>query len=88
MEGILILTGTALVLSIILVLVNTLINKEDKRVEELEHLLPGVNCGGCGFGSCKGMACELIKNKASIDKCRVLRNEKREKMDEYLKNMK
>ena len=39
MIGIVVLTVTALVLSIILVLVDFLINKEDPKVKEIEELL-------------------------------------------------
>lgn len=83
MIGIVVLTVTALVLSIILVLVDFLINKEDTKVKEIEELLPGINCGTCGFGSCKGMASEILKNKEVYKNCRPLRGEKLEKFKKY-----
>ena len=86
MEGILILTITAFILSIILVTVNSTINKENKDEKEIENLLPGLNCGGCGFGSCHGMACQILKNKEAYKNCRPLRGEKKEKLEEYLNN--
>lgn len=87
MIGILVLTGTAFVLSIILVIVNMAITKDDRLIEEVEKLLPGLNCGGCGYGSCKGMACEILKNNIeAYQNCRPLRGEKKEKLEEYLRN--
>ena len=84
MRGILILTLTAFISSVILVVINSLINKENKEEKEIESLLPGLNCGGCGFGSCYGMACQILKNKEAYKNCRPLRGEKKEKLEEYL----
>ena len=33
---------------------------EDPRIDEVERLLPGANCGGCGFAGCRGMADALV----------------------------
>jgi Na+-translocating ferredoxin:NAD+ oxidoreductase RNF subunit RnfB len=27
---------------------------EDPRIDMVEEILPGANCGGCGFAGCKG----------------------------------
>jgi len=35
--------------------------KEDPRIGEVNALLPGANCGGCGFAGCSGMADALVK---------------------------
>lgn len=34
---------------------------EDPRIGQVAKLLPGANCGGCGFPGCSGLACELVK---------------------------
>ena len=34
---------------------------EDPRVGQVNALLPGANCGGCGFPGCAGMADALVK---------------------------
>lgn len=36
--------------------------EEDPRIDEVEKMLPGANCGGCGFAGCRGMADALVKN--------------------------
>lgn len=37
----------------------------DPRIERVEGLLPGANCGGCGFPGCSGFAEALVKGKVS-----------------------
>ena len=34
---------------------------EDPRIGQVNGLLPGANCGGCGFAGCGGMADALVK---------------------------
>ena len=34
---------------------------EDPRIAQVGELLPGANCGGCGFPGCSGMAEALVK---------------------------
>lgn len=42
---------------------------EDSRVGQVTTLLPGANCGGCGFAGCQGLATALVKgaDAGSID---------------------
>ncbi len=35
--------------------------EEDPRIDEVEKMLPGANCGGCGFAGCRGMADALVQ---------------------------
>ena len=34
---------------------------EDPRIAQVAEVLPGANCGGCGFPGCSGMADALVK---------------------------
>lgn len=36
--------------------------EEDPRIDEVEKMLPGANCGGCGFAGCRGLATALVQN--------------------------
>jgi Na+-translocating ferredoxin:NAD+ oxidoreductase subunit B len=45
--------------------------EKDPRVEKIEELLPGVNCGVCGFASCQEFAEKLIKHEVSVEKCKI-----------------
>ncbi len=41
----------------------------DKRIKEVEELLPGANCGACGFAGCGAFADAVIKGEASPSGC-------------------
>ncbi len=43
--------------------------QEDPRVGQVTAVLPGANCGGCGFPGCSGMADALVKasDKGSLE---------------------
>jgi len=83
MIGIIIMTVLALILSLILVIVDTKLNKEDKSEIYLE-LLPGYNCGACGYAGCKGMSEAMLENINNYKKCKPLRGEKLKKLEEYI----
>lgn len=35
---------------------------EDPRIDAVESMLPGANCGGCGYPGCRGLADALVKS--------------------------
>lgn len=35
--------------------------EEDPRIDEVESVLPGANCGGCGYPGCRGFADACVK---------------------------
>ncbi|MGQ9604426.1 MAG: RnfABCDGE type electron transport complex subunit B [bacterium] len=41
----------------------------DHRIEEIESMLAGANCGACGYGGCGGFAKALVAGKASPYDC-------------------
>lgn len=60
----------ALVSAVILYVVSKKFSvKENTRVLKVQALLPGANCGGCGFAGCSGMADALVNGAeaGSID---------------------
>lgn len=40
--------------------------EEDSRVDEVESVLPGANCGGCGYPGCRGFATACV-NSTTLD---------------------
>jgi Na+-translocating ferredoxin:NAD+ oxidoreductase RNF subunit RnfB len=36
---------------------------EDPRIDEITEILPGANCGGCGYAGCRAFAEALVKNE-------------------------
>lgn len=49
--------------------------EEDPRIKEVTELLPGANCGGCGYAGCSGLACAIVEGKAPITKCAAVSDE-------------
>lgn len=43
--------------------------KEDERIAKIIALLPGANCGGCGFPGCAGYAAAVVSGDAPCNKC-------------------
>lgn len=84
MIGVFILTGIAFVLSLLLVIVDSKLNETDIDTESVLELLPGYNCGACGFGGCKEMSHEILKDKDNYKRCIPLRGEAKKRMEEYL----
>ena len=38
----------------------------DERVEKITELLPGANCGGCGYSGCAALAEAIAAGKAPV----------------------
>lgn len=86
MIGIIILTIVALIISVILVLLEDKLNKQDKEFDKIRKLLPGYNCGACGYGSCDGMAKAILKDREAYKKCKPLHEENKEELEKYLQS--
>jgi electron transport complex protein RnfB len=43
----------------------------DERVEQITALLPGANCGGCGYAGCGNLAGAIVEGKALTSACPV-----------------
>ncbi|MCI5745666.1 MAG: electron transporter RnfB [Erysipelotrichaceae bacterium] len=90
--NILIAIGIVLAISAILGLLLAVASKylavkEDPRIAEVTKLLPGANCGGCGFAGCAGMADSIVTGgNKKLSSCRPSKPEAKEKIKEYLAN--
>lgn len=45
--------------------------KVDPREEAILDVLPGNNCGGCGYPGCSGLAAAIVKGEAEVSGCPV-----------------
>lgn len=55
------LSVTAAIASIsLLVVARKFAVKEDPRIEQVAEMLPGINCGACGFAGCRGLAEAMV----------------------------
>ena len=43
--------------------------EEDPRIDEVEKVLPGANCGGCGQAGCRAFAQFCVESSPNMDKC-------------------
>ena len=43
----------------------------DEREEAVRELLPGNNCGGCGYAGCDAMAAAIVAGEAPVNGCPV-----------------
>lgn len=85
LTSVLTLGGIAIALSIVLVLVNKkLFVLEDPRIDIVEELLPGSNCGACGFPGCRAFSEGLVKGDALPGKCTVSSEEGRQQIADFL----
>ncbi len=61
--------------------------KEDERTKTVSEMLPGYNCGGCGFAGCSGLADAIINKEVdNVGLCKPCKVEQRTKIAEYLAN--
>ena len=58
--------------------------KVDERVPAICDVLPGANCGGCGFSGCAALAEAIVKGEASPNACAVGGNECAKKIGEIM----
>ncbi len=56
----------------------------DERIEQVEEMLPGANCGGCGFAGCADFAKGVVAGKAPPSQCPVCAPEDVSKISDYL----
>ncbi len=45
--------------------------KVDEKEEAILGILPGNNCGGCGYPGCSGLAAAIAKGEAPVNQCPV-----------------
>jgi electron transport complex protein RnfB len=65
-----ILSSVGLVMAALLAVARKVFAVEvDERQELIEEILPGANCGGCGYPGCTGYAAALVQGKAKPNAC-------------------
>ncbi len=83
--AVLTLAGLAFVFASLLVLAHrTLYVDEDPRIDAAQRMLPGTNCGACGFPGCLGLAEAIVSGDALPGKCTVMSVDERETLAAFL----
>ena len=64
-----ILTILGVVLAVVLYFVAEKFKvEEDPRIDQVEAVLPGANCGGCGQAGCRAFAQLCVESSPNLDK--------------------
>ncbi|MBR2802023.1 MAG: electron transporter RnfB [Erysipelotrichaceae bacterium] len=58
--------------------------KADERTEKVTSMLPGYNCGSCGYPGCSGMAAALVEKSTDTLNCRPCKPDQRQAIVDYL----
>jgi Na+-translocating ferredoxin:NAD+ oxidoreductase RNF subunit RnfB len=56
----------------------------DPRIETVTEMLPGANCGGCGYAGCADLAKAIVEGRADPSLCPVAPPESAGRIAEYL----
>jgi RnfABCDGE-type electron transport complex B subunit len=77
--------GLTVVLASLLVVANRWLTvQEDPRIDRVVEMLPGTNCGGCGFPGCRAFAEALVAGQTRPAKCSVSAPEAQLRIANYL----
>lgn len=84
--AILIMVGAGLILGFILGIASEkLVLNVDPLIESVTELLPGFNCGGCGYPGCANFAKGIVnKEVATISTCRPSNADQRDAIKQLL----
>jgi len=85
-SGLVLMVGLGIFLGVLLGVANIFFAVElDERVEKTTAMLPGLNCGGCGYPGCAGLAEALVSGQtSSVSLCKPCKPDQRALISEYL----
>ena len=74
----LILLAIGVVMAVLLVIAEKFLHvEEDPRISAVEKMLPGANCGNCGYAGCHDLAQAIVEGKVKkVSQCKVGNPEK------------
>jgi electron transport complex protein RnfB len=80
------MVGLAVILGISIAFVSQKFSiKEDPRKSVLLGMMPGANCGGCGYPGCSGLVDAVIDGKVTkIKTCKVISEPNAQKAADYI----
>ena len=85
LNAMLVMLVIGMVLGLLLAVASIVFRVEvDERVEKVITMLPGYNCGSCGYPGCSGLASALVEKQTDTVNCRPSTKEKRAEIVEYL----
>jgi RnfABCDGE-type electron transport complex B subunit len=85
LTGVFTLAALSFIFASLLVLAHRKLHvDEDPRIEAANQMLPGTNCGACGYPGCLGLAEAIVDGSALPGKCTVMSEEERELLAGFL----
>ena len=70
--SVLILVSMGVIIAILLGIASKVFHVEvDPKIQEIDNLLPGLNCGACGYPGCFAYAKAIITENAVYTKCPI-----------------
>lgn len=70
--AVLVVSGLGILIGLILAFASVIFAvPKDEKAEKIAEMLPGANCGACGYSGCQGYADALAKGDAQIGLCTV-----------------
>ena len=58
--------------------------EKDERIDKIAEILPGANCGGCGFAGCSAFAQAIVEDGAPITSCNLMTAEKAQQIADIM----
>ncbi len=72
LNPIIVLGGLGLGFGVLLSIASNIFAVEiDPKIEKVRSVLPGANCGACGFPGCDGLATAIAEGRAPVNACSV-----------------
>ena len=56
----------------------------DERIDKITEVLPGANCGACGYAGCSAYAKAVVEDNAPVNACSVGKDKVAEKIGEIM----
>jgi len=68
--SVLILVAMGIIIGVLLGIASEVFHVEvDPKIQAIEDILPGLNCGACGYPGCSGYAKAVVESNASYSLC-------------------
>ena len=83
--AVLTLASLCFIFATLLVLAHRVLHvEEDPRIDAVQQMLPGTNCGACGYPGCLGLSEALVKGEVLPGKCTVMTEDERDEIAGFL----
>lgn len=83
---VIVLAGTGLVFGVLIAILSKVFYVQvDTRIKDVAEMLPGYNCGACGFPGCNGLATAIINEGVTVDRCKPIKKDQAQLIRDFLK---